>query len=314
MSDSCRYGSASVIQDSYRTTNAPNKTRFYDAQKRAVAHVSRLKAQMPDLNRHVAHPRPLRDVSSIQRDFDTALDATAKLQRSHMDLQARRQKEGYYCQSMRKSFIDEGSMTKEGKYPMNNPVFNTIWQKLFANKNGGMPVIDMDPSDIFTKDDPAQDQQRMVSRFKTNEGGLHFCERSFVKSRDSGRRNQSRREKSFSHAIDHKDDIKDQDKSTKESRSKKELAKMVGVLARNPNIPKPEARETNKMPVLIHQRGYNTEISPIKTRNVQKSFDSKEYSLEMHYANEKRTRYETTARKNMLLRLDYVKPLRPEDF
>lgn len=118
------------------------------SKDRTLAHLSRLK-ERAGIATHKECPRPYRDAPSLKKDLEVALEATRKIQAAHAGILLRKQLTHMKCPTSdteRVSFladvaqshranenIEEFKRTKT--YPLNNQVFNTLWQKIFLPKN-----------------------------------------------------------------------------------------------------------------------------------------------------------------------------------
>jgi len=308
-----------MTQRTMKTQTQSQIPRFSHPGEKAKHHLDRLKSRV-GMQTHVAHPRPFRDVSSVKKDFELALQATKKLEMSHYSFD-RGQKTGtnMFLDSSGASFTRKGfgldtsreSPKHEERFPLNNPVFNTLWEKLFANKNGGVRPVNKEEGVLMKKEDPLQDKQRMISRYQMANGATYWKEH---KDKNLGKVAASRnaRNNSFDSAL-----LKGNDTErtvglyTKRSQAKKELFKMVGFWATSNNYP-PSKKDVESTAQIMKAAFYKTDLlvsQGAKSRGMSSGtkFGNADLDItaQVHPMRDPKLRFESPSRKKYLAKMMY---------
>ena len=311
-----------------KTHTQSQMPKFVHVGEKAKHHLDRLKSRV-GMQTHVAHPRPYRDVSSVKKDFELALQATKKLEMSHYSFD-RAQKTGMsmFMDTSGTNFTRRGlgldseretrKQEEEKKFPLNNPVFNTLWEKLFANKNGGVRPLNKDEGLLMKKEDPLMDRQRLISRYQMANGGTYWKEQKDISAqKDPGK---TTRNMSFDSALlTRNETAKTQNNGSfsKRSQVKKEIFKMVGFWATSNGGYPGSQKDTESTAHLMKKAFYRTDLllSNGGAKSRGKSSGSKFGAMDVdmqaqtvHPMRDPKLRFESPSRKKYLAKMLYNPP------
>jgi len=146
----------------------------------AMLHYSKIKHKV-GMNTHIAHERPFRDIPCTSKDFDLALDATRLIELNHERLRQRR-----IANQKRALSADKGNSYRvyaapekknesfvmnfdNDKFPLNNPIFQTFWEKIFIKRDA---ILNSTKQNVLW--DHSHDEQRLVSKFAFRTGLSYF--------------------------------------------------------------------------------------------------------------------------------------------
>jgi hypothetical protein len=129
------------------------------------------------MNTHIAHPRGFRDIPCSSKDMDLAVDATRVIELSHERM---RRRLGNHPRSASTDPSNKRVPTSKesesfvvnfenDKFLMNNPIFMTMWEKIFIKRDGVLPSGKQ--NFLITGD---RDEQRILSKYAFRNGLPYF--------------------------------------------------------------------------------------------------------------------------------------------